>query len=131
MENKSIDSTPQRPEGNRLVDAALVEMDLSAFIGQIKAETTWVDSNHNSITIFKTDSMRIVLMGLHENAEVKPHTENGVISIQVLEGKVNFVTDKQTVTIEKGKIIALHDNMLHSLQALSESFLLLTLVVDK
>jgi quercetin dioxygenase-like cupin family protein len=131
VKKKFNDATPQRPEGNRLLDAYLVEMNLPQLIEQIKEETTWEKSSHNSVTIFKSDTMRIVLIGLHENAEIKPHTANGVISVQVLEGKIKFVTEQQTSVVEKGQMLALHKNITHSVLALAESFFLLTLAVNK
>jgi hypothetical protein len=38
MENKSNKATPQRPEGNRVLNAQLIEMDLNKFIDEIKNE---------------------------------------------------------------------------------------------
>jgi quercetin dioxygenase-like cupin family protein len=70
-------------------------------------------------------------MGLHENAELKTHKANGVISVQTLEGKINFVTQQQSVIIEKGQMIALEENIAHSVTALKESFFLLTLAMNK
>lgn len=131
MENKSNDATPQRPEGNRVLNAPLVEINLYNLISKIKDETTWADSDRNSITIFKSETMRIVLIGLHENAELKPHKANGVISVQVVEGKINFVTEQKTSLIEKGQMIALQENITHSVLALTEAFFLLTLAMNK
>lgn len=131
MENKSNESTPQRPEGTRVLNAQLVEMDLNKFITQIQNEATWKNSDRNSVTIFKSEKMRIVLMGLHENAELKAHKANGVISVQTLEGKINFVTENQNVIIEKGQMIALEENITHSVTALKESFFLLTLAMNQ
>ena len=129
MENKSNEATPQRPEGDRLIDAQLVTMDLTQFIAQIEDESTWRESDRNSITIFKSDTMRIVLMGLHENAELKTHTANGIISLQVLEGQIKFTTEEQTVTLQKGEMLALHKKIPHSLIALKETFCLLTVAM--
>lgn len=129
MENKSNDATPQRPDGERILYAPLVEMNLDKFIEQVKNETTWKDSDRNSVTIFKSETMRIVLIGLHENAEMKPHTANGVISVQVLQGQITFMTEKQSALVEKGQMIALSENILHSIRALTESFFLLTLAM--
>lgn len=130
MENKANEATPQRPGGNRILNAQLVEMDLNKFIDQIKSEATWKTSDRNSLTIFKSETMRIVLMGLHENAELKAHKANGVISVQTLEGKVNFATEQQIVIIEKGQMITLEANVFHSVTALKESFFLLTLAMN-
>lgn len=130
MENKSNDATPQRPEGDRILNAPLVEMNLEEVIKQIKSETTWADSDRNSVTLFKSDSMRIVLIGLHENAELKPHKANGVISVQVIEGKIEFTADEQITYLEQRQMIALQENIIHSVKALTESFFLLTLAMN-
>ena len=131
MENKTTDSTPQRPDGGRILNAPLVEMDLNEFIQQIKDETTWADSDRNSVTIFKSETMRIVIIGLHENAELKPHKANGVISVQVLQGKIQFTAEQQITQLEKGQMIALQENIMHSVTALTDSFFLLTLAMNK
>jgi quercetin dioxygenase-like cupin family protein len=131
MENKSNEATPQRPEGDRMLNAPLVEMDLNKFIEQIKEESTWADSDRNSITIFKSHSMRIVLMGMHKDAELKTHTANGIISVQVLEGRISFNAGQATVHMEKGHMIALQEMVPHSVVAVEDSFFLLTLAMNK
>ena len=131
MENKSNDATPQRPDDESILNAHLVKMDLDKFIDQLKNETTWTNSDRNSVTIFKSETMRIMLLGLHENAELKPHKANGVISVQVLEGKINFTAEQQSFLIEKGQMLALQENITHSVMALTESFFLLTLAMNK
>ncbi|RRN76517.1 cupin domain-containing protein [Pseudoxanthomonas sp. SGD-10] len=129
MENKSNEATPQRPEGDRILKAPMVEIDLNKSIQQIKSETTWTNSDRNSVTLFKSDTMRIVLIGLHKDAELKPHKANGVISVQVLEGRLEF-TAHQSTRLEKGQMITLLDNITHSVKAVTESFFLLTLAMS-
>ncbi len=131
MENKTNDSTPLRPQGERVLNADLVEMDLSAFIDQIKSETTWKENAHNSIALYKSASMRIVLIGMHENAELKTHTANGFISVQVIEGSVVFNAAGKNTLLHKGQMIALQPKIPHSVVAKSESFFLLTLAPQK
>lgn len=130
MENKSNDATPQRPDGERILNAPLVEINLEEVIKQIKSETTWADSDRNSVTLFKSETMRIVLIGLHENAELKPHKANGVISVQVIEGKIEFTVEEQITHLEQRRMITLQENIIHSVKALTESFFLLTLAMN-
>ncbi|MET3731984.1 hypothetical protein [Moheibacter stercoris] len=130
MESKSNDETPQRPDSERLLNAPLVEMNLQEVIKQIKSETTWIDSDRNAVTLFKSETMRIVLIGLHENAELKPHKANGVISVQVIEGNIEFTAEDQITSLEKRQMIALQENIIHSVKALTESFFLLTLAMN-
>ena len=128
--SKSNEATPLRPEGDRVLNAELVEMNLYHFIDQIKNEKTWQTSDRNSVTIFKSPTLRIVLMGLHENAELKTHKANGVISVQVIEGKIDFSTANKTSRMEKGQMIALQENIMHEVKALTDSFFLLTLAMN-
>lgn len=131
MENKFNEATPQRPEGDRTLDAPMVVMDLSSFMEQIKQEPSWKDSDRNSITIFKTDGLRIVMIALHEGAEMKTHTADGIISIQVLEGRISFATGEQTAELSKGQMLALHEGIAHSVIANRETIFLLTLAMNK
>ncbi len=127
MEIKNNESTDLRPEGGRLMDAPLVSMDIPEFIKQLKAEATWENSDRNAMTVFKTNGMRIVLIALHEDAILKKHTADGIISVQVLEGEIIFSTDDQSVVIRKGQMIALHKGLPHSVKAIKETVFLLTL----
>lgn len=127
MENKSNEATPLRPQGDRVLNAPMVEMDVNKFIEQIKGEITWQESSHNSITIYKSDALRIVLIGLHKNAQLKTHQTNAHITVQVLEGLIQFIADEQTAILQKGQIIALQPKVPHSVLATEESFFLLTL----
>ena|SRR5436190_3980830 len=127
MEERHNEATQQRPEGRRPIDAALVEIDLPVFVKQIKEESSWKDGHRNAITVFKTTGLRIVLIALHEGAEMAKHTADGIISIQVLEGQMQFTTDRQSVELSKGQLLALHERLPHSVLAIKETIFLLTL----
>jgi quercetin dioxygenase-like cupin family protein len=112
------------------MDATLVTMDIPKFIKEIKEESTWQNSDRNAITIFKTNGLRIVLVAMHENALMKKHTAAGIISVQVIEGEINFSTDDRSVLLKKGQMIALHEGIPHSVKAKKESVFLLTLTTS-
>ena len=130
MKNKSNEATVLRPEGDRILNAPLVEMDLNKFIVQLKQETTWTTSDHNAITVFKSAFITIVLIGMRKNAELKKHTTYGNINILVLDGKISFTAEQQTRSLEKGQMIALEADIKHSVLALKESFILLTMIIN-
>ncbi|WP_161889643.1 cupin domain-containing protein [Pontibacter russatus] len=128
-ESKFNEATPQRPAGDRPLDAPLVEMDLNAFRQQIKQEKAWQNSDRNAITIYKTSGMRLVLVALHQGAEMKTHTAPGIISVQVLEGKIRFTIAQQVAEMGAGQMLALHAGIPHSVFATEEAVFLLTLAV--
>jgi quercetin dioxygenase-like cupin family protein len=127
MEEKFNEATQQRPEGDRIMDAEMVTIDLPAFIEQIKQESPWKDNDRNAITVFKTNGMRIILIALHAGAEMKTHTADGIISVQVIDGRVKFNAVNRSVELGKRQMLALHKGIEHNLLALEETIFLLTL----
>ena len=127
IEIKYNEATPLRPEGERLIDAQMILMDLKDFQQKIKDEKAWEEGDRNAITLFKSDGMRVVLIALHKGSEMKPHTAPGIISVQVLEGKIDFHTDQQSATLSKGQMLTLHERIQHRVVAQEESTFLLTL----
>ena len=131
MINKSNSATPQRPDGDRVLDASLVNLDLNASIAQLQNEVAWKEKDRNSVTLFKSDELRVVLMGLHKGVIVPTHTAPGMITVQVLEGHIHFFTGDTCTSLEKGQSIVLHKKLPHSLEALNDTFLLLTMAISK
>lgn len=129
MKEKYTDATPQRPEGDRSIDASLVSIDLPLYMEQIKQEPSWKTGKQNAITVFKTNGLRILLIALHEGTEIAKHTAEGIISIQVLEGHIKFTTDQQSLELTNGQMLALHERIPHSVLAIKEAMFLLTLTL--
>ena len=71
--------------------------------------------------------LRIVLIALHKDAEMKKHTADAIISVQVLEVQIQFTTSEQTVELSKGQMLTLHKGIPHSVLAKEETVFLLTL----
>src|SRR5690349_10393143 len=109
MEEKFNEATHLRPEGDRAMDATLVSIDLPLFVKQIKQESSWKNNDRNAITVFKTNGMRLVLIALHAGAEMKTHTADGIISVQVIDGRMKFSADKRCVELNTGQMLALHN----------------------
>ena len=127
MDEKFNDATKQRPQGERIIDAALVTIDLRSLTKQIREEKAWKDSDRNAITVYKTDGMCIVLIALHKDAEMIKHTAVGLISLQVIEGQILFTAEEQSLVLGQGEMLALHKNVPHSVLARKETIFLLTL----
>ena len=94
---------------------------------QIKKEPAWLNGPRNAITVFKSERLRIVLIALHNGAELPTHTADGTISVQVLEGSIRFETAEEAVQLANGQLVTLHDRIPHSVLATEESIILLTL----
>jgi len=129
MEEIFTDATHNRPQGQRKLDAPLVTIDLNFFIAQIKEEIQWNKTDRNAITIFKSLVMRMVLIVLHKGAEMKAHKATGTITVQVIEGEMEFTTTDQTITLYAGQMLVLQEGIAHSVLAKEETVFLLSLTI--
>jgi quercetin dioxygenase-like cupin family protein len=129
MEIKYNDSTNNRPFGERPIDAPFVPIDLQSFTAQLMVEEAWQKNDRNAITVYKTDEITIVLVALHKDAEMRPGNfeGTGTMSLQVLDGRLNFKTGMDAVEINLGQMAALHGHVPYSATALDDSICLLTM----
>ncbi len=125
MELKRNEATLNRPEGDRVIDAPYVFMDLGQFIKQIKNEETWDKNDRNGITIFKTENLTTVLTCLHKDALIKDNSVDGILQVQVLGGRIRVTTADGDIDMEEGKMIVFHPGIRHTIEALKKSSLLL------
>lgn len=129
MEKKVSESTSQRPEGNRILNANLVTLDLPHFMRMIREEKKWNEGVRNAITIFKSNDVRVVMIALHADGDLPEHTAKGTITVQVLEGKMEFSTAENSVQLAAGEMLVLQKNIPHSVRAIEETVFLLTVAV--
>jgi quercetin dioxygenase-like cupin family protein len=111
--------------------AGLRGLDLPAAILQLKKEAKWVTGRLDAVTLFESDSFRIMLMGMQANAILQSHKAEGPISVQLLEGRINFITDTKQVVLEKEQILVLAAQETHNVIALEDSFFLLSIALEK
>ena len=128
MEEKFNESTINRPEGDRLLDAPFVIADLDAYVKQITQENAWFKNDRNAITIFKGDHVTVVLIALHEAAQIQPPTpSSGVAVIQLISGELNIEVEGQTFTVKRNQLVSFHEQQQYYIAATEESILLLTM----
>jgi quercetin dioxygenase-like cupin family protein len=126
MENKYNEATLNRPEGDRVIDAPQVFIDLDDYLRQIREESAWEKNDRNAITVFKTDKLSMVLVGLHANAKMEHQPVDGILTIQLLEGKASVKAGGKTKDLKPATILTLHPSTDHIIEALDDTFLLLT-----
>jgi quercetin dioxygenase-like cupin family protein len=128
MEETFNESTNNRPQGDRPIDSPLLLISLPTLIQQLKSEDAWTKKDRNAITVFKTDGISIVLVAMHAYAEMPTHSTDGILNVNVLEGRLKFNTPDESIEIKKGELLTLHSGIPHSLLAMEESAFILTVV---
>jgi quercetin dioxygenase-like cupin family protein len=126
MEIKRNEATFNRPDGDRVLDGTYVFVDIPSYISQVKEEKSWEKNDRNGITVFKSSNITQVITVLHQGSAIKDNELDEYLSVQVLSGNVRISTPEGDIDAIKHQMITFHPHVRHSLEALSESIILLT-----
>ncbi|HRK61470.1 MAG TPA: hypothetical protein PLY88_02835 [Candidatus Omnitrophota bacterium] len=110
----------------RIMDAPILTYEIPKLIAKIKSEEAWKSTDRNSITLNMGLGLRMVVIALHSGALIKPHKADHAISVQALEGELEFITDMEIVALKAGQMLSLHKGILHSVRARTECAFLIT-----
>src|SRR5688572_24223904 len=126
MEYKRNEATRNRPEGDRVIDALYVFVDIPDYLRQLKEEKSWEKNDRNGITVFKTQHLTMVLTMMHEKAVIRDNKVDGLFTIQAIEGVIRVSTIDGDFELKEKQLISLHSNEPHSIEALTEAAFLLS-----
>ena len=78
-------------------------------------------------SIMKSDNTRLIAIGLNSGVILKRHTAPGRTKLIVIQGQINYMTDKETLTLDQYQTHDIPLEEVHSVTAETPSiFLLLT-----
>jgi len=80
-------------------------------------------------TIVKTDDLEVIRIVLLAGNELPPHAVPGDITVQCLEGKVDFRVGEVNRELTEGKFLYVEGGGLHALRASEDSSLLVTILL--
>ena len=96
-------------------------IDLMTFPGEMPSDT--------SFALVKTPQMEVIRMVLNEGKKIPEHNVSGEISVQCLQGEVIFKTEELDQTLKPGCWLYLNGSVPHSLEAIVDSVLLVTILL--
>ena len=73
--------------------------------------------------------VRDIRIALHSGTEMKKHSSPHPISVELLEGELDFMIAEQVHPLEQGDILHLEPNIPHSLTAHKHSIVRLTILL--
>jgi quercetin dioxygenase-like cupin family protein len=126
MEIKRNEATIGRPEGDRVIDAPFVFIDIANMIGQLKAEDAWRKNTRNGITVFKSNGITQVITTLKGSEDIIDNEVDGFLTIHLFSGNAVFSTSEGDVIMEKGQFVTVHPHIVHSFKAVTDTVLLIT-----
>jgi quercetin dioxygenase-like cupin family protein len=79
-------------------------------------------------TLMKDGPLRATLIGLNAGGSLRPHRAEGPLTVQVLEGTIEFEVAGESWTLSMGTLFALDAGIVHSVTSADGAIFLLTVV---
>lgn len=117
---------PRSRQALRPSVGGMVSLNIMDEVRRLKAKPEWSSEDRLAVSLVKDDALNILLMVLKEGARLAEHRTKGPIAVQVLAGSVRFSAGSEQTALSAGHITALDRDLVHSLEALEESVVLLT-----
>jgi hypothetical protein len=103
-----------------------LKLDLPVLIEKMKRSHSWLEGELISIILLNRPGKQILLTALHEKTEVNSFQSMDSITLQIIEGKLMFHSSDESVILNKGQLLTLHEHAEYSLISLKETVFLLT-----
>jgi hypothetical protein len=101
--------------------------DLSRLIQNMKHDRNPGKGELNSMILFKSTAKTMLLIILHNKTKIKSFQANGYASFRVIEGKLNLLIRKGSLTINKGELLILYEKTKYRFDSMEETAFLLTI----
>ncbi|HZK95022.1 MAG TPA: hypothetical protein VFC67_12510 [Prolixibacteraceae bacterium] len=106
---------------------SLLMFNLPALVDKMKHKQSWANGELSAMILLKTPNKQIVLTAMHDGTEIQSFQSDDSITFQIIEGQLMLHTRKESVTLVKGQLLTLHENIKYSLNTSEETVLLLTI----
>ncbi|MFZ2285918.1 MAG: hypothetical protein WAV93_02935 [Bacteroidales bacterium] len=117
--------------GEPMPDAsATLKQDLPGLIRNMKLSNAWSKGDLNAMILVKNPEKNVVLVALHEGTEIVSYQSNDSITFRIIEGKMEFVTQKKSAALGIGQVLTLNDKVKYRLTASEETVLLMSIAKD-
>jgi len=127
MKKEPLKTKSPLSEENKSKSTSLRTFDLLSLIEKMKHEHTWEKGELNVKILLKNPQKQIVLTALHEGSKIRSFQSNDSVTFQIMEGKLNLHTRKESIDLDKGQLLTLDENMKYSLTTDEKTVFLLTI----
>lgn len=104
------------------------ETDLTDLIKKMKISQKWKDGDIDSLVLFNSSNRQTLLTAMHEGTEINSFQNSDSATFQIVEGKIEFRTRKESTFLNTGQVLTLHEKIKYRLTSSEETVLLLTLL---
>ena len=115
-----------RPPPRERLAASIQVIDFAETSARLRAEQHCAASGHRQIAMVRHGPVSLILYAFEKNGVLKQHRTEGVVTMQVLAGRIEISAAGVIHDVKPGEVVALAPEVLHSVRALLVSDMLLT-----
>lgn len=104
----------------------LVQFDLQQEIANAEKQKPWPTGIYSK-TLFKKRDFRAVLIIMEPGAKMSEHHADGTISVQVIQGQIQFRVPEKAYSLKPGNLLMLDASIKHDVEAQNTAAFLLTI----
>ena len=105
--------------------------DLGAVARRLRGEDHPARHGHRQMTIFQRDHITHVVFAFEEGGNLKEHSAPGLVTIHTHSGRLRVLADGESHDLTAGRVLVLDPRVPHSVEAVEESVMLLTVHVER
>ncbi len=120
-------TTDRSGYGNDLAAGPVLQYGLDETVQSLRGRPQYQNGDQTGATLLKEPDLRVVLIALKAGAGIREHDASGPISVQTLSGRVVVEIGGDRRELGAGQLLMLEPGIEHSLEALDESAILLTI----
>lgn len=112
-----------RVRGTRVID-------LRETLARLREEASPARGGHRQVTLFHRTPVSHVLFAFEAGGSLPKHSADGLVTIQVLEGRLVVEADGVIHELRGATTLILHPNVVHTVHAVDASAMLLTIDME-
>jgi hypothetical protein len=112
---------------NLPLQPSMLVFDLPILIENMKLKSSRVKGELNSMVLLKTPDKQVVLTSFDEGAEIQSFHSGNLTTFQVIEGKLTFHSYRESVSLAKGQLMTLYEDVNFNLSTEEETVFLMTI----
>jgi quercetin dioxygenase-like cupin family protein len=108
-------------------NSSLFSFDFPTSIRKMKESHGWAKGELKAMILLDSPGKQILLTAFHEGTEIDSFQSNESVTLQIIEGKLNFQTSKESTALGKGQFHTIYEHIKYSLTAWEDTVFLLTI----
>jgi quercetin dioxygenase-like cupin family protein len=107
-----------------------LQIDLENFASKLQGEPSSEDRKHRQETLYRHGPLTIALFLFDQGALLPQHVAEGVVTVQVLRGRLKMAAEGQVHDLAAGSLLVLAPGVQHDVQAIEPTRMLLTVCLE-